>query len=99
MLQAVFHAWERHLASVTKDRVVRPFEWGLDWIPKNGHRPEVAPADVIGDWISEVMADTDAFFTPAPTRDYTLKASPDGDVLTFPSALETPHAANNTVYC
>jgi len=107
MLQALFHAWERHLASVTKDRVVRPFEWGLDWIPPNGpstllgasHRPEAAPADVIGDWVSHVMADTDAFFTPAPTTDYTLKPAADGDVLTFPSALETPHAANNTVYC
>ena len=37
MLQAFFHAWERRLADGTKDRVVRPFEWGLDWIPENGH--------------------------------------------------------------
>ena len=37
MLQAFFHAWERRLASVTTDRVVRPFDWGLDWIPPNGH--------------------------------------------------------------
>ena len=37
MLQAFFHAWERRLASVTTDRVVRPFEWGLEWIPQNGH--------------------------------------------------------------
>ena len=36
MLQAFFHAWERRLSNVTKDRVVRPFEWGLDWIPENG---------------------------------------------------------------
>ena len=43
MLQAFFHAWERRLASVTKDRVVRPFDWGLEWIPDNGHRPG-APA-------------------------------------------------------
>ena len=27
-----FHAWERRLASVTTDRVVRPFDWGLEWI-------------------------------------------------------------------
>src|SRR6185295_8289732 len=99
MLQALFHAWERRLASVTKDRVVRPFEWGLDWIPPNGHSPDATPADVIGNWVSHVMADTDAFFTPAPTTDYTLTPGPHGDVLTFPSALETPHAANNTVYC
>jgi hypothetical protein len=43
MLQTLFHAWERRLASVTTDRVVRPFEWGLDWISTNGHRSN-APA-------------------------------------------------------
>jgi hypothetical protein len=99
MLQRFFHAWERRLASVTKDRVVRPFDWGLDWVPDNGHRPGGLPAEVIGDWVSHVMSDTDAFFTPPPTSDYTLKAAPDGDLLTFPSALVTPHDANNTVWC
>ena len=98
MLQAIFHAWERRLADVTKDRVVRPFDWGLDWIPPNGHRPGAAPADAIGHWVSQVMADTDAFFTPPATSDYTLTRSADGDLLTFPSALPTPHPANNTVY-
>ena len=43
MLQVFFHAWERRLAAVTTDRVVRPFDWGLDWIPQNGH-PDGAPA-------------------------------------------------------
>jgi hypothetical protein len=102
MLQAFFHAWERRLASVTKDRVVRPFEWGLDWVPANGHRSDAAAIDAaqaIGNWVSHVMADTDAFFTPPPTSDYTLQAAADGDVLTFPSALDTPHKTNNTVYC
>src|SRR5436190_17332973 len=98
MLQVLFHAWERHLADVTKDRVVRPFDWGLDWIPTNGHRPDAKPAHVIGDWVSGVMADTDAFFTPPPTTDYTLRRAGECDLLTFPSALDTPHAANNTVY-
>jgi hypothetical protein len=32
MLARLFHAWERRLADVTTNRVVRPFEWGLDWI-------------------------------------------------------------------
>ena len=98
MLQALFHAWERRLADVTKDRVVRPFEWGLDWVPANGHRRDAHPADVVGDWISQVMRDTDAFFTPPPTTDYTLTPAADGDLLTFPSALATPHPRNNTVY-
>src|SRR4029079_11864411 len=86
----------------TKDRVVRPFDWGLDWVPANGHRGgavAIDAAQAIGDWVSHVMADTDAFFTPPPTSDYTLEAAADGDVLTFPSALETPHETNNTVFC
>ena len=41
-----FHAWERRLASVDTNRVVRPFEWGLDWmeldqtpaIPSSAHQ-------------------------------------------------------------
>jgi dienelactone hydrolase len=99
MLQAFFHAWERKLASVTKDRVVRPFDWGLEWIPENGARPGARPAEAIGDWVAHVMADTDAFFTPPATTDYTLQPSPDGGLLTFPSALTTPHETNNTVYC
>src|SRR6185503_18254049 len=64
MLQALFHAWERRLASITTDRVVRPFDWGLDWIPANGHRPDTPPSAVVGDWVAHVMADTDALFTP-----------------------------------
>ena len=107
MLRLLFHAWERRLASVTKDRVVRPFEWGLDWIPQNGHQPGAParsgaggnPSDLIADWVSHVMADTDAFFTPEPTTDYIVTPGIAGDLLTFPSALATPHAANNTVYC
>jgi len=98
MLAAFFHAWERRLASATTDRVVRPFEWGLDWVPANGHPPTALPVDVVGDWVGQVMSDTDAFFTPAPTSDYVLRPQREGDLLTFPSAFVTPHPENNTVY-
>ena len=99
MLQVLFHAWERRLASTTTNRVVRPFEWGLDWIPSNGSSDRPAPAQLSA-WVEHVMSDTDGFFTPAPTADYTLgPASPEGDrLLTFPSAFTTPHEKNNTVY-
>jgi len=93
VLQAAFHAWERRLASVTTDRVVRDFDWGLDWIP-GGVRD-------LQEWVTEVMADTDRFFTPPPTDEYLLgSASDEGDrLLTFPTAFPTPHVENNTVYC
>jgi dienelactone hydrolase len=47
------------------------------------------------------MKDSDAFYTPEPTRDYTLTApAADGDrTLSFPSAFRTPHPENNTVHC
>ena len=99
MLSVLFHRWERQLASVTTDRVVRPFDWGVDWIPANGHPSGTDPASHVSGWVSSVMADTDAFYTPSPTKDYTLTPSTDGGVLTFPSAYVTPHAENNTVCC
>ena len=100
MLQSLFHAWERRLASAATDRVVRPFDWGLDWIPPNGPGAGARPPDVFGDWVAGVMHDTDAFFTPAPMTDYRIAdtSRPGERLLTFPSALDTPHPENNTVY-
>ena len=100
MLKPLFHAWERRIASVSTDRVVRPFEWGLDWIPRNGDVPAASEAEILRQWVAGVMQDTDAFFTPPPTDDYHLAAPAGGGrVLTFPSAFTTPHPENNTVYC
>jgi dienelactone hydrolase len=103
MLQAFFHAWERRLASVSKDRVVRPFEWGLDWIPRNGSGPgaDPPPAEILSEWVSDIMRDTDAFYAVEPTSDYRVEKAADASEwrLTFPSALRTPQPENNTVYC
>lgn len=100
MLQALFHAWERRLASVTTDRVVRPFDWGLDWLSHRHDRAAGLPHALIDEWVVEVMTDTDAFYTPPPTTAYTLGDGLEAgeQLLTFPSALDTPHAENNTVY-
>ena len=105
MLQTIFHSWERRLASVTTDCVVRPFEWGLDWLsPGNGHGDlshlGARPLEQLQEWVEHVMADTDTFFTPPPTRDYTLSdQTSEGDShLRFPSEIVTPHAENNIVH-
>jgi hypothetical protein len=106
MLQTVFHAWERRLSDVATDRVVRPFEWGLDWVPvssrpaASGGASDSDAREIVQGWVSQVMADTDAFFTPAPTRAYKIETIEGGDrLLSFPSAFDTPHAENNTAYC
>jgi pimeloyl-ACP methyl ester carboxylesterase len=103
LLAAFFHAWERRLASVSKDRVVRPFEWGLDWIGSNGAHSEDVEAHVAA-WVNDVMRDTPGFFELPATSDYEFTAaSPElqeqgeAGTLRFPSAMVTPHPENNTV--
>jgi dienelactone hydrolase len=103
MLAPLFHRWEARLADTRRTvRVVRPFEWGLDWIPANGHPPSQSPEHAVREWIDEVMQDTDAFFTPPPTANYSFTreshAPGQAGTLMFPSALTTPDAANNTAY-
>jgi dienelactone hydrolase len=63
------------------------------------------PGSRVTAWVDRVMLDTDAFFTPEPTR-YTFTKAPDtvrasGEegVLTFSTGLVTPHPENNTVVC
>ncbi|MGH9312138.1 MAG: RcgR family putative quorum lactone hydrolase [Vicinamibacterales bacterium] len=95
MIQRTFHRWERRLADISKDdRVIRPFEWGLEWLETNGQAPGVTPFDVIDRWVDGVMADTDRFYDAPPTSDYEL----DGDRLTFPSVIDTPHRENNVAH-
>lgn len=94
MLNWFFHSWERRLASVSKDRVVRPFEWGLEWLEAEGVASQLPPAEVVDAWAASVMEDSDGFYSVSPTDEYRLE----GDRLTFPSALTTPHPENNTVH-
>jgi len=95
MIAAFFHRWERRLAETSRtERVVRPFEWGVEWIDGNGAHNGAGPYDVLHAWVEGIMRDTDAFFTPEPTSEYEFN----GSTLTFPSALVTPHPINNRVH-
>jgi dienelactone hydrolase len=91
VLSGVFHAWERRLAAAATDRIVRPFEWGLDWI--DPATPD-APGSQLERWAAEMVSASDRFFALERCDDYTLE----GDRLTFPSAIITPHPENNTVF-
>ena len=102
MLAPLFHAWERHLASISKDRVVRPFDWGVDWISSNGHHADGGEA--LEQWVEEVMRDSQAFFTAPHTSEFDfteasaeLKRTGEAGTLRFPSAMVTPHPENNIV--
>lgn len=97
MIQRFFHGWERRLASVTTNRVVRPFEWGLDWagMPAGTAAAEAAgDVDALRAWASEATRESDRFYhvDPLDTFDF------DGHQLRFASAVTTPHPENNTVH-
>ena len=94
VIAKLFHLWERQLAAVTIDRIVRPFEWGLDWIPDHGHRLDPDPVRILGHWVDEILKDTDRYFHTMPAGDYRLHT----DLLSFSSGYTTPHPDNNTVY-
>jgi hypothetical protein len=93
VIARAFHTWERRLASADDNRTVRPFDWGAEWID------ELAPcqgADLVerfGAWAERAVANSDRFFDLPPCDEYALV----GDRLSFPSALTTPHPANNLV--
>lgn len=104
MIAPLFHAWEHRLASVTKDRVVRPFDWGEEWLSPNG-RSNHNIEQRLRQWVDEAMSDSRAFFDTPPTEDYRFEQAPATDVqqgeagtLRFPSAFVTPHDVNNTVH-
>jgi len=92
VIARAFHRWERRLASAATDRVVRPFEWGLEWLADQ-QLPSGEPSAVLQAWGEQTVARSDAFFHATPAID----AKVVNRVLTFTSAVETPHPENNTV--
>ena len=92
MLARAFHRWERKLAAAAEGRTVRPFEWGLDWIPGlSSHNAD--PLATLIDWADHAVVHSHAFYAVEAAGDYSLR----GDRLTFSSAVQTPHRENNTV--
>ena len=91
MLTRAFHNWERRLAAAAENRTVRPFDWGLEWVPD---LPDVLgdPAVRLMAWADEALSRSQDFFAVTP-GEYSV----DGDRLTFQSAVVTPHPENNTV--
>jgi hypothetical protein len=92
-------AREEHLCFRATNRVVRDFEWGLEWTrdwpcaqlhPKNGDAPE----DYVAHLNRLAMQDSDQFYGYEPPRDFELR---DG-ILRFHSPVRTPYEENNLVH-
>ncbi|MFN8061259.1 MAG: hypothetical protein U0Q12_19015 [Vicinamibacterales bacterium] len=94
MLARVFHAWERALLAETTNRVVRPFDWGLDWIGADVAAAPEGPR-AFAEWVESTMRDSDRFYDAGVTPSY--EVDEDGWVR-FPSALSTRCPENDTVH-
>jgi hypothetical protein len=84
--------WERKLATRDTNRVVRPFEWGLDWLGLASANGSSRP--VLEAYIAEALRDSDRFFAYEVPRDFRLNAGR----LTFTSPVRSPYPENNTVH-
>ena len=91
--------WDARLNAVSTNRVVRPFDWGLEWtrqwptaarFPQNGHDPHgyLKLLNQAG------LEDSDEFFGYRTPSDFVL----DGNRLRFTSPVTTPYSENNTVH-
>ncbi len=84
--------WEYKLATRDTNRVVRPFEWGLEWLGAGGSNGDALGA--VRHWAEDTLADSGRFFSYKRPGDYRLN----GSHLCFTSALRSPYAENNTVH-
>ncbi len=91
--------WERKLATRDTNRVVRPFDWGADWLsslefPAFPAHTNGNSKDCVARFVSDVLADSDRYYSYAPVQDYRL----DGNRLTFTSPVQSRYTENNTVH-
>lgn len=90
------HARERHFVALNDNRVVRPFEWGTEYVGGNGAVDEAAFFET---YSRSAIADSDSFFALPEPIEY---SDPDSSTaghhrISWTSAIETPFPENNTV--
>ena len=90
MLGRIIRAQERRHAARDRNRVVRPFGWGAEFVA--GHTNGDDPREVVSAAAREAVRRSEEFYALPPVSDYALE----GGRLTWTSAVRTPSAENNT---
>ena len=91
--------WERKLATRDTNRVVRPFEWGTEWLHRIGFPSCPADAngdaaDCVGRFADAALAESGRFFSYTTPSDYQLRQGR----LNFTSPVHSSYPRNNTVH-
>ena len=93
LIARVFHNWERRLAAAAQNRVVRPFRMGTRVDRGTRRRAGRIVEGRLSAWAHRTVENSEHVLCASAIDDYTLE----GDRLSFPSAVTTPHAENNMV--
>jgi hypothetical protein len=83
------HARERAAHERDNNRLVRPFQWGLEFITEHVNGDD--PRKVLRQYSERAMAHSDDFYALPEIRDFQLH----DDQLTWTSAIHTPDAEND----
>jgi hypothetical protein len=94
MLKRYFHNRERHFAMLNDNRVVRPFQWGTEFV-ENGLNGTNAD-EIFRAHAEKAVRNSDEFFALPHKFDYEFRLC--NRELTWKTALQTPYPENNTGY-
>jgi hypothetical protein len=90
LLGRYIRARERWHATRETNRVVRPFEWGAEFVSEHLNGDE--PREVVARAAREAVRSSEEFYALPAIEDYELR----GERLTWTSAVRTPSVENNT---
>src|SRR5215510_9260104 len=99
MIKHLIHNWERKLSSKDNNRIIRPFDWGAEYL----HGDPIAvysnnktdrQRETVFRFNKAAISGSRRFFSSDTTPAFSLEH----DWLTFESPLATRFPENNTVY-
>ena len=99
MLKRYMHRREREHAMRDNNRIVRPFNWGLEYVDENANGQN--PRDFFKKYSKNTIANSDDFFCSPEIKDYNLTQNSElstQNLLTWTSGIKTNSPENNTVY-
>ena len=93
MLGRIIRAQERERATRDNNRVVRPFEWGAEFLDRRAVNVNDDPRRLFAEHTAFALSRSEDFYALPSVNDYRLA---DDHTLTWTSAVTTPTPENNT---
>ena len=92
MIKRWMHKRERYFAMLNDNRIVRPFEWGAEFVKSDANGDD--PLNIFHEYSKHVLENSDEFYALPEKIAYEFE--PNNGTLTWESSLATPSVENNT---